>query len=108
MPRQFFVGGNFKCNPTTIAQKKAIVKVLNEATLDSSVGTQPVASYRSRVLIVRLLEVVIAPPSLYLLPFSETIRKEIKVAAQNAYVKASGAFTGEIRYIVNLFIPISH
>lgn len=44
------------------------------------------------------LEVVIAPPTIYLLPFKDAIRKDIKVAAQNCYSKDSGAFTGEIRY----------
>ncbi|KAL1941657.1 hypothetical protein VTO73DRAFT_7096 [Trametes versicolor] len=78
MGRQFFVGGNFKMNPVTREQKNALVKVLNEADIDTSV------------------EVVIAPPALYLLPLKETLRKEIQVAAQNSYFKTSGAFTGEI------------
>jgi triosephosphate isomerase len=65
-------------NPGTLQAKQDIVKVLNEADLDPTT------------------EVVIAPPALYLLPFKEIIRKEIKVAAQNAYFKNSGAFTGEI------------
>jgi len=43
-------------------------------------------------------EVVIAPPSIYLIPVRDTIRKDILVSAQNSYVKESGAFTGEIRY----------
>lgn len=38
MARQFFVGGNFKMNPTTLEAKKALVKVLNEATLDPATG----------------------------------------------------------------------
>jgi len=41
-------------------------------------------------------EVVIAPPSLYLLLTREHLRKEIEVAAQNVYDKPNGAFTGEI------------
>jgi triosephosphate isomerase len=78
MARKFFVGGNFKMNPASVAAKKEIVKVLNEADLDSSV------------------EVVIAPPTLYLLPLKEIVRKDIQVAAQNSYTKTTGAFTGEI------------
>ncbi|EGN94582.1 hypothetical protein SERLA73DRAFT_188556 [Serpula lacrymans var. lacrymans S7.3] len=78
MPRQFFVGGNFKMNPGSREQKQALVKVLNEANIDGST------------------EVVIAPPSLYLIPLKEIVRKDIQVAAQNCYVKNSGAFTGEI------------
>lgn len=43
-----------------------------------------------------MIEVVIAPPSLYLIPVLELLRKDIKVAAQNCYFKPNGAFTGEI------------
>jgi triosephosphate isomerase len=78
MARKFFVGGNFKMNPGTIAQKKTIVETLNKADIDSSV------------------EVVIAPPSIYLLPLKEILRKDVSVAAQNAHEKPTGAFTGEI------------
>ena len=39
MPRQFFVGGNFKMNPSTKETKVALVKVLNDAQIDPSVGT---------------------------------------------------------------------
>ncbi|KAJ2954980.1 hypothetical protein NUW54_g14788 [Trametes sanguinea] len=75
MARKFFVGGNFKMNPTSQAQKKTIVKVLNEADLDPNV--------------------VVAPPSIYLLPLKDLLRKDIQIAAQNCYFKPSGAFTGE-------------
>ncbi|OSD07937.1 triose phosphate isomerase [Trametes coccinea BRFM310] len=64
-------------NPASQAQKKTIVKVLNEADLDPNV------------------EVVIAPPSIYLLPLKDLLRKDIQIAAQNCYFKTSGAFTGE-------------
>jgi hypothetical protein len=49
-------------------------------------------------------EVVIAPPSIYLIPASETVRGNIKIAAQNCYFKETGAFTGEIRCAM-LFLP---
>lgn len=39
---------------------------------------------------------VIAPPSLYLIPLKEHLRSDVAVAAQNAYVCLSGAYTGEI------------
>ncbi|OCH89454.1 Triosephosphate isomerase [Obba rivulosa] len=78
MPRQFFVGGNFKMNPATQEQKRALVKTLNDADIDPAV------------------EVVIAPPSIYLLALKDTLRKDIQVAAQNCYCKPTGAFTGEI------------
>ena len=41
-------------------------------------------------------EVVIAPPSLYLLLAREHLRQGIEVAAQNVFDKPNGAFTGEI------------
>jgi len=57
---------------------KKIVRFLNEAKLDSNV------------------EVVIAPPAMYLLLAREHLRPGIEVAAQNVFDKPNGAFTGEI------------
>jgi len=65
-------------NPATREAKRALVKILNDATLDPNT------------------EVVIAPPALYLIPIIDLLRKDVKVAAQNCYSKTSGAFTGEI------------
>lgn len=77
MARTFFVGGNFKLNGSK-ASIKEIVERLNTASIPSNV------------------EVVIAPPAPYLdYAASLVTRKEVSVSAQNAYVKASGAFTGE-------------
>ncbi|OAK93872.1 Triosephosphate isomerase [Phaeosphaeriaceae sp. SRC1lsM3a] len=77
MGRQFFVGGNFKMNGT-IKSIKEILENLNNAKLDPNT------------------EVVVAPPSLYLLLAREHLRKGLEVAAQNIFDKPSGAFTGEI------------
>ncbi|PVG04821.1 putative TPI1-triose-phosphate isomerase [Serendipita vermifera] len=55
-----------------------LVKALNEADLNPNA------------------EVVIAPPSLYLIPLKELAKENIQVSAQNAYFKDSGAFTGEL------------
>lgn len=77
MPRQFFVGGNFKMNGT-IESIKDIVHKLNDAKVDPNT------------------EVVISPPALYLLLTREHARKGIEVAAQNVFDKPNGAFTGEI------------
>jgi len=76
-------------NPCSQAEKAVLVKVLNEADLDPAT------------------EVALAPPSLYLIPLLESIRKDIKVAAQNCYTKSSGAYTGEISptQLVNAKIP---
>jgi len=57
---------------------KKIISNLNEAKLDKNV------------------EVVIAPPTLYLLLAREHLKSEIEVAAQNVFDKPNGAFTGEI------------
>ncbi|THG96757.1 hypothetical protein EW026_g5131 [Hermanssonia centrifuga] len=73
MPRQFFVGGNFKMNPASREAKRTLIKTLNDAALDPSVGAQ---------ITFRFLTVYLT--------------KDVKVAAQNCYVKLSGAFTGEI------------
>lgn len=43
-----------------------------------------------------MLDVVVAPPALYLLLVREALRPEIQVAAQNVFDKPNGAFTGEI------------
>lgn len=40
MPRQFFVGGNFKLNPVSLNEKRALIKVLNDADIDSNTGTE--------------------------------------------------------------------
>ncbi|KAF2873648.1 Triosephosphate isomerase [Massariosphaeria phaeospora] len=77
MGRQFFVGGNFKMNGN-IKSVKEIISNINQAKLDSDV------------------EVVIAPPSLYLLLAREHLREGLEVAAQNVFDKPNGAFTGEI------------
>ncbi|KAF2468897.1 Triosephosphate isomerase [Lindgomyces ingoldianus] len=77
MGRQFFVGGNFKMNGN-IKTIRDIVHNINQAKLDPNV------------------EVVIAPPSLYLLLTREHLRKGLEVAAQNVFDKPNGAFTGEI------------
>ena len=42
------------------------------------------------------LEVVIAPPALYLLLTRDHARQGIEVAAQNVFDRPNGAFTGEI------------
>lgn len=77
MGRKFFVGGNFKMNGTTKSIKD-IVNNLNSAKLDPNV------------------EVVIAPPTLYLTYTAGLVKNGIQVAAQNVFDKPNGAFTGEI------------
>jgi len=77
MARKFLVAANHKMNGT-IASVKKLLGVLNEANLDPQV------------------EVILAPPALYLLLARDQLKPEIEVAAQNVYDKPDGAFTGEI------------
>jgi triosephosphate isomerase len=77
MPRRFFVGGNFKMN-LFVDSVTTIVTHLNKSQLDAAT------------------ELVIAPPSLYLLLVRQLAASKIGVAAQNVYDKPNGAFTGEL------------
>ncbi|KAH3685297.1 hypothetical protein WICPIJ_003771 [Wickerhamomyces pijperi] len=78
MARKFLVGGNFKLNGSKESIKE-IVERLNTASLDPNT------------------EVVIAPPATYL-DYTVSLVKtpQVEVSAQNAYLKGSGAYTGEI------------
>lgn len=41
-------------------------------------------------------EIVVSPPFVYLDQVRKTVRKDVAVAGQNCYSKASGAYTGEV------------
>ncbi len=83
----------------TIKTVTDIIGNLNRASLDPQTG-----NIRPRPHCLRCFartadshaEVVIAPPSIFLLLAREQLRKEIEVAAQNFFDKPNGAFTGEI------------
>ncbi|CAO3637371.1 unnamed protein product [Cunninghamella blakesleeana] len=77
MVRTFFIGGNWKMNGS-VAQVKSLVEGLNGINIPSQT------------------EVVVAPPAIYVDRVRAGLKKEIGVAAQNSYVKPSGAYTGEI------------
>jgi triosephosphate isomerase len=47
-------------------------------------------------MLIHLPEVVVSPPSIYLLLARELLKPSIAVAAQNISDKAPGAYTGEI------------
>ena len=98
MTQQFFVGGNFKMYPCSQEEKLALIEVLNEADLDPLTGTQGKLIHWISCTKIGL-EVILAPPSLYLILLLETLRKDIKVSAQNCYNKNSGVYTGEIRLV---------
>nr|CAB3267181.1 triosephosphate isomerase B-like [Phallusia mammillata] len=74
--RKFFVGGNFKMNGNK-SSLADIVANLNKIDCPNT-------------------DVVVAPPSIYLQYLSASITNQVKVASQNCYKVAKGAYTGEI------------
>ncbi|KAK4477155.1 hypothetical protein RD792_016368 [Penstemon davidsonii] len=74
---KFFVGGNWKCNGTKDSISK-LVSDLNSATLESDV------------------DVVVAPPFVYIDQVNNSLSGRIEIAAQNSWTGKGGAFTGEI------------
>ncbi|PKA56528.1 Triosephosphate isomerase, chloroplastic [Apostasia shenzhenica] len=74
---KFFVGGNWKCNGTKDSISK-LVGDLNSATLENDV------------------DVVVAPPFIYIDQVKNSLIDRIEVSAQNSWIGKGGAFTGEI------------
>ncbi|KAJ1693112.1 hypothetical protein LUZ63_009810 [Rhynchospora breviuscula] len=74
---KFFVGGNWKCNGSKESVSK-LVSDLNAATLESDV------------------DVVVAPPFVYIEQVKNSLTDRIEVSAQNVWIGKGGAFTGEI------------
>ncbi|XP_003744176.1 triosephosphate isomerase [Galendromus occidentalis] len=77
MGRKFFVGGNWKMNGNKASIKEMCDRLKN-AKLDFCVG------------------VCVAVPAPYLMLCRESLPDSIRVAAQNCYKVASGAFTAEL------------
>ncbi|KAF8564981.1 hypothetical protein P879_09406 [Paragonimus westermani] len=75
--RKFFVGGNWKMNGSKEANDK-LIHTLSSAEIDPDT------------------EVVVAPPSVFLMDVRDKLDHRFHVAAQNCYKVPSGAFTGEI------------
>jgi len=75
--RQFFVGGNWKCNGT----RESITKLVSDL---------------NRARLMEKSVVIVSPPSIYLEFTSRLLKKDILLAAQNCFTEAHGAFTGEI------------
>ncbi|CAJ2632521.1 triosephosphate isomerase, chloroplastic [Trifolium pratense] len=74
---KFFVGGNWKCNGTKDSISK-LISDLNSAKLEPDV------------------DVVVAPPFVYIDQVKNSITDRIEISAQNSWVGKGGAFTGEI------------
>jgi triosephosphate isomerase (TIM) len=77
--RTFFVGGNWKANLT----KASIAELC--ATFNAA--APPLGSD---------VEVVVAPPAVYLSATRDALRPDFGVAAQNAWLGAGGAYKGEV------------
>lgn len=74
---KFFVGGNWKCNGTKDSISK-LVADLNDAKMENDV------------------DVVVAPPFIYIDQVNNLLTDRIDISAQNCWVGKGGAFTGEI------------
>ncbi|XP_059647516.1 triosephosphate isomerase, chloroplastic [Cornus florida] len=74
---KFFVGGNWKCNGTKDSISKLVLD-LNNAKLEADV------------------DVVVAPPFIYIDQVKNSLTDRIEIAAQNSWIGKGGAFTGEI------------
>jgi triosephosphate isomerase len=79
--RKFIIGGNWKANGSPESVKQ-LVSDLNAAKLDVEASKD--------------VEVVCAPPFVYLSEVQGALRKDFSVAAQNMWDKEPGAWTGEI------------
>lgn len=77
--RKFLVGGNWKCN----LDKSAIADLVNTFNAGPPLDKDSV-------------EVVVAPPSLYLESTRAQLRGDFATSAQNVWVSAGGAYTGEL------------
>lgn len=79
--RKVLIAGNWKMN-LTVAQSSLLLQRLNE-----------------KIKIHRNIEVVLAPSILALQPLSVQVdHRKFKLAAQNAYYKDEGAYTGEVSF----------
>ncbi|KAK1305014.1 hypothetical protein QJS10_CPB11g01949 [Acorus calamus] len=74
---KFFVGGNWKCNGTKESISK-LISELNSAKMESDV------------------DVVVAPPYVYIEQVRSALTDRFEISAQNSWVGKGGAFTGEI------------
>jgi triosephosphate isomerase len=89
--RKFWVGGNWKCHPTTLEAVDALVSAVNAINVN-----------------LQKTQVIIAPPALFLSHVKQRLQPYIQIASQNCYCEDSGAFTGEISPPMLRSLGISH
>lgn len=77
--RKFLIGGNWKCNLTKSAISDLVSSFNAGPSLDSD-----------------LVEVVVAPPSVYIESTRAQLRTDWAVSSQNSWISKGGAFTGEL------------
>lgn len=77
--RKFLVGGNWKCN----LSKSAIADLIHTFNSGPPLDKDSV-------------DVVVAPPAVYLDSTRASLRPDFAVSAQNVWVSAGGAYTGEL------------
>lgn len=79
--------------------KRTLIAANWKMHLNASQASMLLHRLHERIKIHRDIEVVLAPSSLLLQPLSTQIdRRKFRLAAQNAYHKDEGAFTGEISF----------
>jgi len=76
---RFVVGGNWKCNGNTASISK-LVKDLNSGEIHANAD----------------VEIICAPPMVYLPKVVSTLDRRFAISAQNCWVGKNGAFTGEV------------
>ena len=77
---KYFIGGNWKCNPSTPAAMEELIKIYNDG------GDFPSS-----------VEVVVAPTAIHIPYVQANCRKDIGVSAQNISTDTGfGAMTGEL------------
>lgn len=72
---KFFVGGNWKCNHNNV---DTLLQDLNAADFPTSI------------------DVVVAPPFVYLDQAKQKLKPQVQISAQNCWVFSDGAWTGEV------------
>jgi triosephosphate isomerase len=92
--RRFFVGGNWKMN-----YSKSILEKVNETLSKTKDANSKIAKNNQITVSMSfiLVDIVCAPPTLFIKDFISSKPSHVQVAAQNCYHAKEGAFTGEIR-----------
>jgi triosephosphate isomerase len=89
-----------KLNLSELVDMRKTLLVANwKMNLNTSQASMLVHRLQERTRIQRGIEIVLAPSMLVLQPLSQQIdRRKFRLAAQNAYHKDEGAFTGEVSF----------